>query len=67
MSKSDFATTTEAVSPETMIKRVFGVARLLAAAKHQRDAEDQGAENPVKKQRQDELRYREDDLTTHTA
>ncbi|MBK8030371.1 MAG: hypothetical protein IPK17_12890 [Chloroflexi bacterium] len=67
MSKSDFATTTEAVSPETMIKRVFGVARLLAAAKYQRDAEDQVAENPVKKQRQDELRYRENDLTTHTV
>lgn len=67
MSKSDFAATSEAVSPETMIKRVFGVARLLAAAKCQRDAEDQVAENPVKKQRQNELRYREDDLTTHTA
>lgn len=67
MSKSDFAATSEAVSTETMIKRVFGVARLLAAAKYQRDAEDQVAENPVKKQRQDELRYCEDELTTSTA
>lgn len=70
MSKSDFASaseTSKTVSPEIMIKRVFGVAKLLAAAQYQRDAEDQVAENRVKNQRSNELRYCEDDLTTHTV
>lgn len=71
MSKSNLTSMSETVahtvSPETMIKRVFGVAKLLAAAQYQRDAEDRVAKNRVKNQRQDELRYCEDDLTTHTA
>lgn len=72
MTKSDFAsiretTVSQTVSPEIMIKRVFGVAKLLAVVNYQRDAEDEVAENHVKNQRSDELRYREDDLTTHTG
>ena len=70
MSKSDFASaseTSKTVSPEIMIKRVFGVAKLLAVVNYQQDAEDKVAANQVKNQRSNELRYCEDDLTTHTA
>ncbi|KXK53114.1 MAG: hypothetical protein UZ13_00925 [Chloroflexi bacterium OLB13] len=71
MSDSSFITTAEdssaSVSADVMLKRVFSVAKLLAVVKHQRDVEDEIAENPVKNQHSSELQYREDERTTHTA
>ena len=71
MSDSSFITTAEdssaSVSADVMLKRVFGVAKILAIVKHPRDFEEEIAENRAKNQRRGELQYREDELTTHTA
>jgi hypothetical protein len=56
---------TEAVA-DGMIKRVFQVANILAAAKRT-DADCELAENRLKNQRTDEVRYGEADRTTQTA
>jgi hypothetical protein len=50
-----------------MLKRVFGVAKILAIVKHQRDVEQEIAENRAKNQHPSELRYREDEPTAHTV
>ena len=44
---------------ETMLKRVFKVAKILASAKHQDGDKSELAENSAKNQRTDELQYRE--------
>lgn len=71
MSESDRAATAEvssaSVSADTMLKRVFGVANILAIVKYQQDAEQQIAENRAKNQHPNELQYREEERTTHTA
>jgi len=71
VSESGLATTTEvssvSVAADTMLKRVFGVAKILAIVKHQRDVEQEIAENRAKNQHPSELRYREDEPTAHTV
>ena len=70
MSTSSSTTTDDGasglVSPEVMLKRIFGVAKLLAIVSHQRDVENEIAENRPKNQFADELQYREGEQTEHT-
>lgn len=71
MKGSNLAATAEvssaSVSADTMLKRVFGVANILAIVKHQQDAAQKTAENHTKNQHPNELQYREEERTTHTA
>lgn len=70
MSDSSFTTTAEdssaSVSADVMLKRVFGVAKILAIVKHARDFDEEIAEICAKNRRRAELKYREDELTTNT-
>lgn len=50
---------------ETMLKRVFNVAKILASVKHQDSDESETAENSAKNQSTDELQYREGEQTEH--
>ena len=50
---------------ETMLKRVFKVAKILASANHQDGDESEIAENSAKNQCPDELQYREGDQPEH--
>lgn len=71
MSDSSFITTAEdssaSVAADMMLKRVFGVANILAIVKQPHDFEAENVENRAKNQHRGELQYREDELTTHTA
>lgn len=50
---------------ETMLKRVFKVAKILASANHQDGDESKIAENSTKNQHPDELQYREGEQPKH--
>jgi len=71
MSGANLAATAEvssaSVSADTMLKRVFGVANILAIVKREQDVEQQTAENRAKNQHPNELQYREEEQVTHTA
>lgn len=55
----------ELETAETMIKRVFKVARILASANRQDGDESDIAENSAQNQRPDELQYREGEQPEH--
>lgn len=55
-------TSAMSVPPEGMLKRVLGVARILALSKHAQDLEKELAKDCAQKLQQRELQYRKDEL-----